>query len=70
MVRNAVTIFGGRLDIVVDNAGITSAQEPTHEHSLKNWQQVLDVNLNGAFYVLRAALAQMKTQEPSGGIRN
>merc|ERR1719491_2826145 len=58
----------GRVDIVVNNAGISGQQVPTHEQPLDNWQAVIDVNLNGAFYVLRAALAQMTLQSPHGGV--
>merc|ERR1712176_1135031 len=43
-------------------------QVPTHEHPLENWHEVINVNLHGAFYVLRSALAQMQVQSPQGGI--
>jgi len=57
-----------RIDIVVNCAGKIGSLTPTHEMSERNWLQVIDVNLNGAFFVARAALRHMVTQEPQGGV--
>eukprot|EP01062_Namystynia_karyoxenos_P069564 TRINITY_DN6503_c0_g1_i1.p1 TRINITY_DN6503_c0_g1~~TRINITY_DN6503_c0_g1_i1.p1 ORF type:complete len:273 (+),score=77.91 TRINITY_DN6503_c0_g1_i1:67-885(+) len=59
----AVVSQHGRCDLVANNAGISGAStEPTGAHPLDNWHRVIDVNLNGAFYVMREALAQMAKQ--------
>ena len=51
----AQTVSGlGRLDIVVNNAGIARVA-PLAEASLDDWQAMLDVNLSGVFYGCRAA---------------
>ena len=44
----------GAIDIVFNNAGIC-IHKPTLEASVEEWRQVLDVNLNGVYYVCRAA---------------
>jgi meso-butanediol dehydrogenase/(S,S)-butanediol dehydrogenase/diacetyl reductase len=46
---------GGRLDTVVNSAGILRF-EHSHEVALERWQQILDVNLTGTFLVCQAAL--------------
>lgn len=46
---------GGRLDTVVNSAGILRF-EHSHEVSLEHWQQILAVNLTGTFLVCQAAL--------------
>ena len=43
----------GRLDILVNNAGVTIRKKP-EAFSLDEWQQVLDVNLTGAFLCSRS----------------
>lgn len=51
----------GRLDILFSNAGILSdlsMEQITDEE----WQRMLSVNVNGAFYCCRAALPYMKQQ--------
>jgi 3-oxoacyl-[acyl-carrier protein] reductase len=48
----------GRLDLVVNNAGVTRDRLMLRM-SLEDWQQVLDVNLTGAFLVSRAAVKIM-----------
>lgn len=65
--RHTLEAFG-RVDILVNSAGITS-RTPTDELSLEAWQNVLDVNLNGAFLCSREALKIMKRQR-SGRIIN
>ena len=55
----------GRLDILVNNAGIY-ATAPLEEMSLETWQQVIDINLTGAFLCTREA---MKIMKPQGGGR-
>jgi len=65
--RHTLEAFG-RVDILVNSAGITS-RTPTDELSLEAWQNVLDVNLNGAFLCSREALRIMKRQR-SGRIIN
>ncbi len=51
----------GTLDILVNNAGITT-NKPTDEIDLEVWQNVLSVNLTGAFLCSREALKIMKPQ--------
>jgi gluconate 5-dehydrogenase len=48
----------GRVDIVVNNAGMTM-RRPLEEWSLADWHRILDVNLTSAFLVARAVAPQM-----------
>jgi NAD(P)-dependent dehydrogenase (short-subunit alcohol dehydrogenase family) len=50
----------GRLDAAFNNAGIAGYPLLLDQHSLAQWQRVLDVNLTGAFNCLRAEIAAMK----------
>ena len=56
----------GRVDIVVNNAGVASAT-PVDEISLQYWNEVLAVNLTGPFLMSREAVKVMKAQSPQGG---
>jgi acetoacetyl-CoA reductase len=51
----------GRLDILVNNAGIT-VDKTVRKMSFDEWDHVIEVNLNGAFYMARAALPHMIEQ--------
>ena len=51
--------WADRLDIVVNNAGITGRSYPIWELSDEDWHQVLDVDLTSVFYVCRAAVNLM-----------
>ncbi|KAJ3753796.1 hypothetical protein EV360DRAFT_96882 [Lentinula raphanica] len=57
----------GRLDLLFNNAGISSAQVPIEELSLDEFQKVLNTNLVGPFICTREALRQFKVQSPPGG---
>ncbi len=48
----------GRLDILINNAGIT-IDKTVLKLTDDDWRKVLDVNLSGAFYLSQAALAHM-----------
>lgn len=47
---------GGALHLAVNNAGIGGASAPVGEYPLDSWRQVIDVNLNGVFYGMRAQI--------------
>lgn len=60
----------GRLDIMVNNAMTTRfLPKPLLETSEEQWRAVLDVNLTGAFFGCRAAVAQMIGQDVVGEVR-
>lgn len=48
----------GRLDILVNNAGIT-VDRTVRKMAPDDWDRVIQVNLSGAFYMIRAALQNM-----------
>lgn len=48
----------GRLDILANNAGIT-VDKSVRRMTPQEWDHVIEVNLNGAFYMSRAALQHM-----------
>lgn len=50
--------FGGKLDLLVNNAAISS-QAPVTDLSREEWQKVLDVNLTGPFLLMKASIPHM-----------
>lgn len=57
----------GRLDVLFNNAGMGSPPVPLEDLTLPQWQQVVNVNLTGAFLCTREAIRLMKEQSPRGG---
>jgi NAD(P)-dependent dehydrogenase (short-subunit alcohol dehydrogenase family) len=57
----------GRLDIVVNNAGISHVGNIL-ETSREDWDRVLRVNAGGVFLCAREAVRHMLQQEPKGGV--
>lgn len=51
----------GRLDILVNNAGISIRKRP-EEYTEGEWQSVLDINLNSAFWCAQAAYQGMRAR--------
>ena len=60
IVQAALDAFG-RLDVVVNNAGILRDRF-FFNMSVEEWRAVIDVHLNGSFYVSRAAAPHFKSQ--------
>ena len=49
-----------RLDILINNAGVSHANLNVGELGVASWREVIETNLSGMFYVTRAALPLMK----------
>ena len=61
LINETVEEFG-RLDVIVNNAGIGPNLLRTHESSLKDWDRVIAVNQTGVFYCMKLALVQFLKQ--------
>ena len=61
IVQAALDSFG-RIDCIVNNAGIVRDRF-IFNMSREEWQAVVDVHLNGSFYMTRAAAPHFKSQE-------
>ncbi len=48
-----------RIDLLVCSAGITGATAPVKSYPIDSWKRVIDVNLNGVFYVCRSIVPLM-----------
>lgn len=51
----------GPVSILVNSAGIAGPIASLDEYDIDTWRQVIDINLNGTFYVNRAVVPSMKT---------
>jgi NAD(P)-dependent dehydrogenase (short-subunit alcohol dehydrogenase family) len=64
---DAVRDRWGRLDLLVNNAGVPGPAAAVDELDLADWQRVVDTNLTGAFLCAAHAVRMMKAQDPRGG---
>jgi NAD(P)-dependent dehydrogenase (short-subunit alcohol dehydrogenase family) len=60
-VSKAVETFGA-IDVLINNAGAVEPIRHMAEADPEEWAQVIDINLNGVFFGMRAALPHMRAQ--------
>ena len=58
----ASTEHHSRITQLLNSAGIAGPAVPTLDYTAEDWCQVIDINLNGTFYVNQAILPTMKAQ--------
>ncbi len=59
----------GRIDILINSAGITGATQPVIGYPIDSWLKVMDVNVNGLFYCCRF-VAPLMVEKGYGRIVN
>ena len=69
MIDTVVSTWG-RLDFAFNNAGISGRPALTHKTRLKDFREIIDVNLNSVFLSMKYELEQMMKQEGGGNIVN
>jgi NAD(P)-dependent dehydrogenase (short-subunit alcohol dehydrogenase family) len=57
----------GRIDLLVNNAGVFGPGGAVDQLSLAGWRQIVDTNLTGSFLCAQQAVRMMKAQSPAGG---
>lgn len=67
VIKQTLDTFGG-VDVLVNNAGI-SINKSFAELSMEQWNQVMDVNLNGCILGMKYAIPEMKNRG-SGSVIN
>jgi 3-oxoacyl-[acyl-carrier protein] reductase len=68
LIEEAIEAFG-RIDVLVNNAGISIAGVRLGDSATEEWDRVLRVNLSGPFHLVRAVLPHMRARR-SGHIVN
>src|SRR5271154_5434997 len=64
---DAVENTYGRIDLLFNNAGISTRGIPFEELTFEQWSNVVAVNLTGSFLCAQHAFRMMKSQDPQGG---
>jgi len=49
----------GKIDVLVNNAGISGVNKPTHEIGQDEWQKVMDINIKGVFLCTKHVIPYM-----------
>ena len=53
----------GRIDLLVNSAGLNLPKRSWADMEVKGWDQIVDVNLDGLMYCMRAVLPAMRAQK-------
>jgi NADP-dependent 3-hydroxy acid dehydrogenase YdfG len=53
----------GRIDLLVNSAGINVPKRSWADMELEGWDKLVDINLNGVLYCMRAVLPAMRAQK-------
>ena len=69
MIEKAIEV-GGRLDILINNAGIMDDFKPISELDNPLWDKIISLNLTGPMFAMRKAIQIMLEQESGGNIVN
>ena len=69
LIQEAVKRFG-RIDVLINNAGISGVSKKINEIESDDWDYVIDVNLKGAFLCTREALKHMIQNRDSNNNNN
>jgi len=59
-VLDEIRVKFGRIDVLVNNAGISGANKPTHEISEHEWDTLMAVNVKGVFFCTKHVIPHMK----------
>lgn len=57
----------GRVDVLINNAGVFGPRAAVDTIGDDDWQEVLETNVTGSLYCAREAARLMREQEPGGG---
>src|SRR5205085_9459438 len=69
LIQEAVKRFG-RIDVLINNAGISGVSKNINEIASNDWDYVINVNLKGAFLCTREALKHMIQNRDSNNNNN
>lgn len=53
----------GRVDILINSAGVNSPRRNFHNVSLESWDDIVAINLSGMFYCIHAVLPGMRSRK-------
>jgi 2-dehydro-3-deoxy-L-rhamnonate dehydrogenase (NAD+) len=53
----------GRIDVLVNNAGIAGKTAPLWEQTDEDWRSVIEINLTGTFYCCREVIPHMRARQ-------
>src|SRR6478736_880302 len=60
---DAIVAKHGRIDLLVNSAGVNVPKRRWADMELEGWNQLVDINLNGVLYCMRAVLPAMRKQQ-------
>ena len=52
-------ISNNKIDILINNAGITGATAELWNYNIKEWNSIIDINLNATFYCCKSVVPHM-----------
>lgn len=62
-VAEAILARHGRIDILVNSAGLNTPNRYWKNQTVEGWDDVIDINLNGSFYTTMAVIPAMRTRK-------